>query len=70
MLTIKQFIKKLSKLPQDAIVVMSKDAEGNGFSPLSEGSTEFYLPNSTYSGDLVETKEKGAKQAVVLWPIN
>ena len=69
-MTVKQLIKKLQDLPQNALVVMSKDSEGNSFSPLSEGSTEWYVPDSSYSGDLVEEKEKGAKQAVVLWPTN
>jgi len=67
---VKQFIKELQKLSQDALVVLAKDAEGNGFSPLFECSTEFYMPSSTYSGDLVGNEEEGSEQAVVIWPIN
>ena len=32
-LTVGDLIDKLEKLPQDLPVVMSQDAEGNGFSP-------------------------------------
>jgi len=45
---------KKEGVPGDTVVVMSKDAEGNGFSPLSrqQGVTAgMYAPDSTWSGD-------------------
>lgn len=43
----------LSTLDDDAIVVMSKDAEGNDFSPLSSHSDSYhYNADSTWSGEI------------------
>ena len=36
----------------DVVVVMSKDGEGNNFSPLSDIEEKIYVPNSTWSGDV------------------
>jgi hypothetical protein len=54
MTTVAQLIQQLTAYPPDAEVVMSKDAEGNGFSPLSaeDGvSAGWYLPESTWAGE-------------------
>lgn len=43
----------LAVLPENALVVMSKDAEGNNFSPLSSYSDDLrYNANSTWSGEV------------------
>lgn len=69
-------------MDQDAIVVMSSDAEGNGYSPLSGAYEEMYLADSTYSGscyseedlkDMAEDEEEipeELEKCVVLTPIN
>ena len=31
-MTVKQLIQELKKLPEDAVVLLSKDSEGNGYS--------------------------------------
>ena len=66
-MTVQELIERLSQYPMDHIVVLSEDAEGNGFSPLADMSEEEYIPDSTYSGDLGENDEFNA---VVLWPVN
>lgn len=43
----------LKTLPKSTLIVMSKDGEGNGFSPLSETDgigIAMYLPRNTYAG--------------------
>jgi hypothetical protein len=72
-------------LPGDTIVVMSKDGEGNGYSPLAEVETAMYEADSTYSGDRYLSDEDreatgepddynaapgDAVPAVFLWPTN
>jgi len=49
---VKDLIKKLQKEDQDRIVVMSRDAEGNGFSPLDEISTCAYGAETTWYGEV------------------
>lgn len=56
--TVADLIEGLRQLPQDAMVVMSRDAEGNGFSPIaveSGGAVDFstgrYEAESTWSGE-------------------
>jgi hypothetical protein len=65
MKTVEEVIAQLQKLPAKAKVVMSQDAEGNGFSPLYEIEVGQYQSRNGWSGELVE---KGGCQAVVLWP--
>jgi hypothetical protein len=45
------------ELPGDSLVVMSKDAEGNGYSPLADLEVSMYVPSSTWSGDTYATNE-------------
>ncbi len=67
----------------DAIVVMAKDGEGNGFSPLDDVVPGTYTAESTYSGEAgilkltKELREHGYteedvkdERAIVLWPTN
>jgi hypothetical protein len=78
--TVAELIDELQMLPSNAIVVMSKDAEGNRFSPFAEFSIGVYEPDTTYSGEFstveegddTETGEEPAEglPAVCLWPTN
>jgi hypothetical protein len=52
MKTVKEFIEELQKYPEDYVVITSRDAEGNGFSPVADLGDGAYVPNSSYSGDL------------------
>lgn len=77
MMTVAQLREALADLPDDMPVVMSKDAEGNGFSPLDGTGRSHYYPESTWSGDCIGIddheglEEYGPGQLViVLWPTN
>lgn len=51
----------LADVPDDYLVIMSADAEGNSFSPLSGTSTPGhyrYRAESTWSGEIVDPDEK------------
>ena len=47
---VKDLIKSLSVLDQNALLVCQSDAEGNGYSPLYCIDPVMYVPESTYSG--------------------
>lgn len=53
-ITVADLIEELKECPPSAIVVMSKDAGGNGFSPYYGLSLNWYTPESTWSGELHE----------------
>jgi hypothetical protein len=70
-MTIAELIIELQKLPQDALVVQSKDAEGNGFSPIAEASMGCYAADTTWSGDFGSADDfPDAPVAVCIWPTN
>lgn len=73
--TVAEWIEILKEYPQDNIVVMSKDGEGNDFSPLADAGTGLYVADTTWSGavyndDEADSAGKDAVQAVILWPTN
>lgn len=71
-MTVSELIEVLSELNQNSIVIIQKDCEGNGYSPLSGCEEGIYIADSDYSGIVVdpdETLEVGVK-CVVLWPVN
>ena len=55
--TVAELIVKLKAFPQDYVVILEKDAEGNGYSPLSSVTTAYYEPSSTWSGETKDSKE-------------
>jgi hypothetical protein len=86
-MTIDELRKRLDDLnmPGDTPVILSKDAEGNGFSPLVEAEVAMYAADSTWSGERYMTEEdrqatgepdeyaespEDAVRAVFLWPTN
>lgn len=81
---VKELIKLLNKVDPERIVILSKDGEGNGFSPLLDLEEKSYLADSTWSGEIGiekltpeliaegytnEDVGKGEK-ALVFWPVN
>jgi hypothetical protein len=82
-MTVKELIEKLQEMLQDFQVVMSKDSEGNNYSPFASMSLAEYFPESTWSGyilteeDAEDERQHGsgeceyeADNAVILWPVN
>jgi hypothetical protein len=82
-MTVEELILALQELDPKALVVMSKDAEGNNFSPLSEVEREVaYIPDSTYSGSILNPLDEdyygedwsdmlaNSIGSVCLWPVN
>jgi hypothetical protein len=73
-MTVKQLIEALKKENQDALVVMSKDGEGNSYSPLHEARATTYKATRAWDGQIDDdskpSKKNGTVAAVVLWPTN
>lgn len=78
-MTVAELIAELQELPQDLIVIVQKDSEGNGYSPLAGSDHEcVYVPDSTWSGEVYSNEDyadKGyaysdAVPCVVLFPVN
>lgn len=80
-----ELIAYLRDYPSETEIVLQKDAEGNGYSPLEGADTGIYIAASTYSGDFYdlgwtasdccmeddEHAELMAKpRSIVLYPIN
>lgn len=84
-MTVRELIEHLKESDMDALVVLQKDAEGNGYSPLAGLDVDLaYLPDTTYSGSVkfkrltpqlrregFTREDVGAgENCVVLYPIN
>lgn len=84
-MTVKELIEQLQKIEnKDRIVIMSKDAEGNDYSPLYDLSEKSYKAETTWYGEVSpefltdEMKDegwtdediKGGEPALVLGPVN
>lgn len=67
-MTVAELRNALDEFPDDAWVVMSKDAEGNGFSPAYELGSGTYEADSKYSGEF--TPDSNELAAVCIWPTN
>ena len=70
MITVQELIKKLEKLPLQSIVVMSKDSEGNEFSPLVQIEDLYYIPENDWSGEIDYKPSDKSQKCIVLWPTN
>jgi hypothetical protein len=57
-MTVGQLREFLAGQPDDRLVVMSKDAEGNGYSPLAVAEEAMYLAETTWSGEVYLTPEE------------
>ena len=52
-MTVRELIEQLQERDPDEVVILQKDAEGNGHSPLEDFSNcDTYLPESTRSGEV------------------
>jgi hypothetical protein len=56
-MNVKQLMDALAGLPDDMEVIIQKDAEGNGYSPLYEVDPDaVYIPETTWYGDVYGTE--------------
>lgn len=85
-MTVAELRDLLATLPGDMSIVLSRDAEGNGHSPLAGGEQSMYLAETTWSGEVYMTPEEiasrpdadpeedaapdGAVRVLLLWPVN
>lgn len=73
----------LATQPRDRKVILQKDAEGNGYSPLVDADERMYEATSTWSGEVYQTPEVvaaepgdwssapgDAERVIVLGPVN
>jgi hypothetical protein len=83
---VKDLLAVLAELDPEAELILQKDAEGNGYSPLAGAeANQIYLPATTWSGEVYfdhqdlladghepeEADEIAARpRVVVLYPIN
>ena len=83
---VKELLEALAGVDLEAEVILQKDAEGNGYSPLHVADPDaVYVPDSAYSGDVYsmewsaddacKTEEewdtiKAMPRCVVLAPVN
>lgn len=51
-MTVAELIEFLSGLDPNRVVIVSKDSEGNCYSPLSGGYTAAYRPDSRWNGEV------------------
>lgn len=65
-ITVDRLLAMLKEYPGDTPIIMSKDGEGNRFSPLSASTPDSYLAETTWSGDL----DGSGVPVIVLWPVN
>lgn len=81
--TVGELLDYLATQPRDRKVVLQKDAEGNGYSPLADADEGMYEATSTWSGEMYQTPEvvaaepgewsdapDSAERVVVLGPVN
>jgi len=62
----------LAALPDDALMIVVKDAEGNAVSPLSSLAAARYMPLSTWTGELVRDEDADPTDlhVITLEPVN
>jgi len=78
MMRVKDLKELLEQMPDDALVVLAQDVEGNAFSPVGSYNTDMkYLPDRHpwQRGEILEATQAGfskrqAKPALVLWPLH
>lgn len=73
-MTVKELKKLIKSLPDEMLVVLQKDSEGNGYSPLAGGDNCIYIPRNTWSGDVYDEEDieeiENVTYSLVLYPVN
>lgn len=56
-MNVKELKEAIADLPDDMEVILQKDAEGNGYSPLADADPEaVYIAETTWCGDVYDTR--------------
>lgn len=66
-MTVGELLDHLTTQPRDRLVVLAKDNDGNGYSPLDTAEAARYIADSTWSGEL---SEHDGVPVVLLNPVN
>ena len=61
MSTVGDLMDFLATQPRDRKVILSRDAEGNGYSPLADAGEAMYVADTTWSGEAYPTREDVAR---------
>lgn len=85
-MNIKELKEAIKSLPDEMEIILQKDAEGNGYSPLAGADADaVYIPENTCSGTVYSmgwtaddadmsksewNKIKAMPKALILYPIN
>lgn len=59
--TVGELLDYLASQPRDRKIVMAKDGEGNGYSPLADAGEEMYVAETTWAGEVYLTPERHAE---------
>ncbi|MFI0934547.1 hypothetical protein ACH4RG_22855 [Streptomyces sp. NPDC021019] len=59
--TLRALLEKFSDLPGDTPVILQRDSEANGYSPLAGGGVGMYEALTGHSGDAYPTSEEIAR---------
>lgn len=67
---VSDLIDKLSEYPEDTLIVIAKDAEGNGFSLFGEAELGVWVgeEREMYFGEDIEEYGVDGVPALCLWP--
>lgn len=69
--TVKDLRAALEGIPDDTLVVCSKDAEGNEFHPLMMVGLDGYYADSRFGGgEFYEEPRSGAVPCITVWPMD
>lgn len=79
--TVKELRKSLDSLEDDVVVILSKDSEGNTYSPFYETSSNYrYVASTTWFGEVFDPQADEDNRwghdpndgvaCIVLWPVN
>ena len=75
-MTKKDLIEALVDVPDDFVVILSSDSEGNNYSPLAGYDKVMYVPENSYSGEIYDKESTDdmdidyVENAIALWPTN
>ena len=61
-MNVRELREAIKDLPDEWPVILQKDAEGNGYSPLDDARSRLYQAESTWSGEVYEIGMKLSDQ--------